>query len=92
MAKETNTKAYYLVAIMKGTYPDGGKDVFVFKEQSFNSSYICSQYLKENSFKVVITLSYVFGARRDFEQLICVNEEKIAHRLPKTKELWRVLE
>ena len=90
-ANETKTN-WYLVATMQGLNTEGSEDVFVFSKLKFESQDSCKSYTKDNSWEVVFTLSYAFGAGRDFKELACGEEKYVTHLLPKDGILWKVLE
>ena len=90
-AHEENSK-WYLVAIMKGLNANGQEDVFVFNKVEFDSFQSCQNYPKEKTWDVVFTLSFVYGAKRDFRELSCGEEKYVKHLLPKDEILWKVLE
>ena len=83
---------WYLVATMQGLNSEGKEDVFVFSKLKFESQDSCKSYTKDNSWDVVFTLSYAFGAGRDFKELACGEEKNVTHLLPKDGILWKVLE
>ncbi len=89
---DTPKTSWYLVATMQGLNADGKEDVFVFSNVKFDSQASCQSYVKDNSWDVVFTLSYAFGAGRDFKELACGEEKNVTHLLPKDGILWKVLE
>jgi hypothetical protein len=89
---DTPKTSWYLVATMQGLNADGKEDVFVFSDVKFDSQASCKSYTKDNSWDVVFTLSYAYGAGRDFKELACGEEKNVAHLLPKDGILWKVLE
>ena len=84
--------SWYLVATMQGLNAEGKEDVFVFSNVKFDSQASCKSYTKDSSWDVVFTLSYAFGAGRDFKELACGEEKNVTHLLPKDGILWKVLE
>ncbi len=88
---DTSITSWYLVATMQGLNAEGKEDVFVFSNIKFDSQASCKSYTKDNSWDVVFTLSYVFGAGRNFKELACGEEKNVTHLLPKNGILWKVL-
>ena len=88
----TPKTSWYLVATMKGLNTEGSEDVFVFSKVKFDSQASCQSYTKNNSWEVVFTLSYAFGAGRDYKELACGEEIFVEHLLPKGGILWKILE
>ena len=82
---------WYLVATMQGLNAEGKEDVFVFSKLKFESQDSCKSYTKDNSWDVVFTLSYAFGAGRDYKELACGEEKFVKHLLPMGGILWKVL-
>ena len=83
---------WYLVATMQGLNTEGKEDVFVFSKVKFDSQASCQSYTKDNSWDVVFTLSYAFGAGRDYKELACGEEKFVKHLLPMGGILWKALE
>lgn len=74
---------WLVVVVLAGLYGDGSQDVYVFKNQEFNSKEECVAHVQdpENTPAYVQQLMYEYGPNRNIQAVLCGTEQQIEKAL-----------
>lgn len=67
---------WFLVAFMSMTYSDGGKDLYIWYNPTFNSNTECTEWVKGNNNTIYLNLMEKFPNDR-LDKLFCIQEDKL---------------
>jgi hypothetical protein len=67
---------WFLVAFMAMTYNDGGKDLYIWYNPTFDSSIECTEWVKKNNDTIYLNLMEEFPNDR-LDKLFCIEEDKL---------------